>query len=350
MKAWYCYRRPREMKIVAGQSGIVENGFGENGFVIAPFDGNPDSLFTIVPEIRHEYRDWRDFSANIPSPESGFLIPVEPHGAYYPFPEESTPGADHQQEVRNFIRHHLNRGGGKTIAARIKVCENRPDLLRDMFLFFCRTVPNAFVFSFSSPQSGTWFGASPELLLLTGGRYFKTAAIAGTRSASTGGSWDGKNIREQRLVADFIVEKLRAFSLHYDTSETKTLKAGPVEHICTDISGFIPDGITDEPFTLFRQLALSLAPTPALCGDIREESLSLIREHEKFQRGYYGGFSGEALRGDFEMYVNLRSCRLTPQKIALYAGGGITSESDPEAEWIETERKLRTLLNYIEIQ
>jgi len=35
------------------------------------------------------------------------------------------------------------------------------------------------------------------------------------------------------------------------------------------------------------------------------------------------------------------------QAVALYAGGGITAQSDPQREWEETEAKLQTLRSAI---
>ncbi|MDE6805992.1 MAG: chorismate-binding protein, partial [Muribaculaceae bacterium] len=50
-----------------------------------------------------------------------------------------------------------------------------------------------------------------------------------------------------------------------------------------------------------------------------------------------------------DIYVNLRSGRVLPEGegILLYAGGGITRDSIPEAEWMETERKLSTIMTHL---
>ena len=43
------------------------------------------------------------------------------------------------------------------------------------------------------------------------------------------------------------------------------------------------------------------------------------------------------------LVVNLRCMHITDLKATLVAGGGITSKSDQEKEWEETEAKLRTI-------
>lgn len=348
MRSWYCYRLPQKSKIVAGISDTITEGFSDRGFVVAPFDRNPKAITTIIPDTRIEFEDWKDFSNYISVENPGFFEVTESATTFYPFPEASTLKTDHRKEVETFIRHHKERGGGKTIAARMKVLDSKISL-SDLFNSLCSFYPDACVFAFATPTTGTWIGASPELMLSFHDESLTTMALAGTRPAGTTGEWDGKNIREQQLVADFIVGKIRDFSLPVVSSEPKTLNAGPVEHICTEIKSTVR-GI-ENPFPIVRDLLLALSPTPALCGDHRDESFALIKAHESFRRGYYGGFIGEIIsESDANFYVNLRSASISTDKVALYAGSGITAESDAEAEWIETEEKLKTLLNFIEKQ
>jgi isochorismate synthase len=51
------------------------------------------------------------------------------------------------------------------------------------------------------------------------------------------------------------------------------------------------------------------------------------------------------LGGGSTLYVNLRCMQLRTQSAALYVGAGITADSDPAAEWRETELKARTILD-----
>jgi isochorismate synthase len=43
------------------------------------------------------------------------------------------------------------------------------------------------------------------------------------------------------------------------------------------------------------------------------------------------------------LYVNLRCLQLRPAEAVLYAGTGLTADSDPSREWQETELKLQTV-------
>ncbi|MEJ2163010.1 MAG: chorismate-binding protein [Robiginitalea sp.] len=47
----------------------------------------------------------------------------------------------------------------------------------------------------------------------------------------------------------------------------------------------------------------------------------------------------------FEFYVNLRCIQLRNRRAYVYVGGGITEDSDPLAEWEETQQKSTTMLS-----
>ena len=49
-----------------------------------------------------------------------------------------------------------------------------------------------------------------------------------------------------------------------------------------------------------------------------------------------------------QWFVNLRCMQVLKNRFALYVGGGILPDSDPEKEWLETEMKAKTLSDVIE--
>ena len=85
-------------------------------------------------------------------------------------------------------------------------------------------------------------------------------------------------------------------------------------------------------------------PTSAVCGLPYEESLEFILKTEKLQRGYYSGYIGPIYKdGNFDFFVNLRCAMAFQNSLVLYAGAGINSMSDPEAEWDEVKRKKQVI-------
>lgn len=314
--SFYAYRRPGDVMVSFGSSEGVVEGIGEPGFVIAPFDGSR-ATYTIP------YRPSGNMIKSAASPD---IVPVK-----------STTANEHNQEV-NIIKDILaHNGGGKIVATRVIVEGKRLDIAAT-FSQLCHSYPSAFIFLFSSPLTGCWIGASPELLLESSQSGLMTMALAGTRPSGTPGMWDNKNMEEQAMVADYIMECLEKHGLNPVAEDTFSRQAGPVEHLCTPISASFP------PESQLTHLLADLSPTPALCGLPKDLALDTIIKTEQFDRNYYGGFCGPYQTSeDFSFYVTLRCACLNERRYALYAGGGITSQSDSGDEWNETEMKADTL-------
>ena len=193
------------------------------------------------------------------------------------------------------------------------------------------------VFCFSTPATGCWIGATPELLLKGTSDGLESMALAGTRVAYTKEEWDNKNKEEQRIVCDYILKIFNNNAISSVEGPTFTKVTGKIEHICTPVWGKY--NLRD--FNLSKLLR-DLSPTPALCGNPKEMALTEIFKYEGFDRGCYGGFCGpyHSLT-DFVFHVVLRCASVNANRCCLYAGGGITVFSEVEKEWQETELKLR---------
>lgn len=213
------------------------------------------------------------------------------------------------------------------------------------------TYPSAFIYIWFHPDVGYWAGASPETLLRTKGLVFRTMSLAGTQKfkGTSDVHWNEKEINEQQMVTDHIVEALAGSN--YVVGQTYTKKAGDLLHICTEIGGKLneKDRLTD--------LIEKLHPTAAVCGFPKGEAQDFIDTHEGYSRSFYTGFLGELNLGSKDqkdapderktnchsnLFVNLRCMQIEEGneiKAFLYIGGGITEASDPEAEWEETVEK-----------
>ena len=75
-----------------------------------------------------------------------------------------------------------------------------------------------------------------------------------------------------------------------------------------------------------------------------------ILQNESYDRSYYSGFLGE-LNIDLatfrteqsDLFVNLRCMKINDKHVELFIGCGITKDSVPEAEFIETVNKSMTM-------
>jgi len=212
----------------------------------------------------------------------------------------------------------------------------------DAFAALCERYPDAMVYLLYREGQTTWMGASPEWLLHREGSHLRTMSLAGTRPAGALGHWGAKEKEEQDLVTQDIAYMLRALGatdLTVDGPQVRS--AGPVEHLCTWIEG------TLQPQASSWSLAQSLHPTPAVGGLPRARASAFLKAHEGYPRGLYAGYMGWSTGSTARFYVNLRCMEVGAQSVALYAGGGITAQSDPLREWEETEAKLQTLRSAI---
>lgn len=203
--------------------------------------------------------------------------------------------------------------------------------------------PRATVYLFTHPEVGTWLGATPETLLQYRRPRIYTVSMAGTRRADSEKPFTAKEEAEQQWVTDFIYDELDDHQGVTDIriGNRQVWQAGPLEHLRTELSAVLA---ADKPLD---KLVERLHPTPAVAGAPREAAIALIDELEQHDRRYYSGYLGLHQKGAAHFYVNLRCGEFVKEGFVAYAGGGITAQSDPAAEWEETENKMQTILSHL---
>ena len=215
------------------------------------------------------------------------------------------------------------------------------------FELLCQSYPNAFVSLVSLPHVGTWIGASPELLLeINNDKTLKTVALAGTRhKLNPESTWGSKEIEEQALVSEYLLRFFEKLALkNSPKNHTETTEAGDLLHLKTSFEVALNQDLD------VNQVLQMLHPTPAVGGLPKLEAQKIIAETEPHSRNFYAGFWGilnKPALGGTRLFVNLRTMQLLKNQFVLYVGAGITHQSDPEAEWKETELKAQTLLKYL---
>jgi menaquinone-specific isochorismate synthase len=211
--------------------------------------------------------------------------------------------------------------------------------------------PNCTIFSFPVPN-GTFFGASPELLIARQDRRVWCHPLAGTiprgetarADADAQGRLAGsaKDRAEHRYVAEGIGTLLRPLCDELDVPDEPSLVAfRSVAHLGTRIEGQLAG-----PTTILELLEL-MHPTPAVGGTPRELALATIAEGEPVPRDYWAGPVGWVdADGNGEWMIGIRSARLHTdgEAITLHGGAGIVADSDPVAEAAETDHKLASVL------
>lgn len=225
------------------------------------------------------------------------------------------------------------------------------DLSKSLFSML-KAYPNSFVNFFHIPNVGTWIGASPEILIETKGEYFHTMSLAGTQPAVgenplKTAAWTAKEIEEQALVSRYIVDCFKKIRLReYDEYGPKTVLAGTLLHLRSDFRV----NMTTTNFPQLGSVMLELLhPTSAVCGMPREAAHEFLKQYEGFDRSFFAGFIGPVnINQETSIYVNLRTASIEGDKAVLYAGAGVTEDSDPEKEWEETDLKCQIIGKFIQ--
>ncbi len=307
-----------------------------DGFVMAPFEEN-GTLWWLPAENKVEGD----------SVERLYLPRVSDRKTEFPSVMPAPPDKEQYIRMVSDAIHHIERGeAGKIVLSRpiVHLWRDAAEQSGRLFVTLCEMYPSAFVYLACMPGMGLWTGASPELLLQKNDSGIHTISLSGTRAASMGNiPWGDKETNEHLWVSRFIAEQLEFLGCeNMEVSPMHTVSAGRIEHLRTTFSATISDSRT-------ASLIYALHPTPAVCGWPTLSAYSLIRSIENYDRSFYTGFMGPLRnRNDFSFFVNLRCMNLLKDQAVIYVGGGITIDSDPEAEWNETEMKSRTMLGAIE--
>ncbi|MCC5828877.1 MAG: isochorismate synthase [Phycisphaeraceae bacterium] len=195
-----------------------------------------------------------------------------------------------------------------------------------------------------------FLGNSPECLYRREGRRIFTEAIAGTCAVSEADREtrdlldkllaSAKEAEEHGFVFDHLHQELGRICARFEVlSRREVLRLRHVQHMVSRFAGVLKPDLTA------GAIIEALHPTAAVGGFPKQAAMERIRELEPHVRGWYAGPVGWLGRDTEEFAVGIRSCHIEGDRLALVAGAGIVRASDPEAEWAETEVKMRQFLD-----
>jgi isochorismate synthase len=226
------------------------------------------------------------------------------------------------------------------LSRRLELNADKPFRASMILSRLAQQSPDTFLFACRKPESGVFFGASPECLLIVD-------SLAGSRPRGKDTQSDidlreqlavsDKDHREQQIVTDYVFGELSPLCKELHTSATRVRELATIRHLYTEISGTLRADVAPE--TVLN----TLHPTPAVCGMPTEAARQLISELEPDSRGLYAGAIGWADEHDTESAVAIRSGLIRDNKAMLFAGAGIVADSDAQNEYDECEWKLAGL-------
>jgi para-aminobenzoate synthetase/4-amino-4-deoxychorismate lyase len=184
---------------------------------------------------------------------------------------------------------------------------------------------------------------SPELFLRRAGNSVLSSPIKGTRPRPADpeaarvarGELEGsvKEGAENVMIVDLMRNDLSRVCVPGTVEVPALLRAEPhpgVWHLVSDVTGTLAAGTSDEA------LVAATFPPGSVTGAPKVRALEVIHELEAVPREAYTGAIG--YRGPvagLELNVAIRTFEFRESRVWLGSGGGVTSRSDPDAEFRE---------------
>jgi menaquinone-specific isochorismate synthase len=235
------------------------------------------------------------------------------------------------------------------LARRIRVhAERALNPVRLMSTLNC-LYPDSVLFA-TRQDDLTFVAATPEFLLTCKDGLITSDAVAGTLPRAADETkdlqlgqallQDPKSQHEHQVVVDNIQAVLQETCSEIEPVAAPTLKRlRALQHLWTVLRGAL------KPEIGLFEAAEKLHPTAAVNGMPVQSAYDWLERHEPFSRGWYTGAAGWVdAKGNGELAVLIRCVQLKGYDAELYAGAGITADSDPESEYQETELKLAAML------
>ena len=200
-------------------------------------------------------------------------------------------------------------------------------------------------------------GASPETLVSVRDGRVIVNPIAGT--CARGGSpvedrrlagemlADDKERAEHTMLVDLARNDVRrvaqAGSVRVDAF-MEVIKYSHVQHIESTVSGQLAP--REDAFDAVR----ATFPAGTLTGAPKLRAMEIIHALEAAPRGVYGGGVGYwSWSGDADFAIVIRTATAEDGRVTVRAGAGIVADSDPAAEFAETDQKMEGVISALRL-
>ena len=194
-----------------------------------------------------------------------------------------------------------------------------------------------------APHAPTIVSASPERFLRVDGEAVESRPIKGTASRATRLRTSEKDRAENVMIVDLARNDLgrvcRPGSI--TVPELCRIEAHPgLVHLVSTVRGARRNDVG------FGALLRATFPPASITGAPKPRVMQAIEDLEPVTRGVYCGATGwiDADRDRADLAVAIRTFACNDRATTFGVGAGITIDSDPAAEWAETELKAARLL------
>lgn len=221
-----------------------------------------------------------------------------------------------------------------------------------LYLRLRRRSPAPFA-SFFNFGAGALVSSSPERFLACREGAVETKPIKGTRPRGPTPAEDARLAAEllasekDRAENVMIVDLLRNDLSRVCADGTVTVEKlcalesfSHVHHLVSTVKGGLAPGMTSV------DLLAAAFPGGSITGAPKLRAMEIIAELEPTTRGPYCGAIGYiGFDGGMDTSIAIRTMIVQGERVSFQAGGGITADSDPAAEYEETLAKARAMMD-----
>ncbi|MEM3399543.1 MAG: chorismate-binding protein [Candidatus Micrarchaeia archaeon] len=198
-------------------------------------------------------------------------------------------------------------------------------------------------------------GASPEVHVRVEKGLIEMRPIAGTRGRGRTESEEReleeellkseKERAEHTMLVDLCrndIGRVAEFGSVKEPELFTVEKYSHVQHLVSHITGNLR--ANKNAFDVFR----ATFPSGTVSGAPKVRAMEIIEELEKERRGPYAGVVGYFdVKGNSDMCITIRTLIMKDGIAYAQAGAGIVYDSEPEAEWVETRKKLNACVKAV---
>ncbi|MFT5181805.1 MAG: anthranilate synthase component 1 [Alphaproteobacteria bacterium] len=195
-------------------------------------------------------------------------------------------------------------------------------------------------------------GSSPEILVRLRDDTVTVRPIAGTRPRGATPAEDEalaeelladpKEQAEHLMLLDLgrnDVGRVAEIGTVEVTESYKIERYSHVMHIVSNVQGRVKSTVTA------LQALIAGFPAGTVSGAPKIRAMEIIDELESERRSFYAGTVGYfGANGDMDTCITLRTALVKDGIMYVQAGGGVVADSDPEAEYQESQNKAKALL------
>ncbi len=197
---------------------------------------------------------------------------------------------------------------------------------------------------------------SPELFLKVSGSHIRTRPIKGTRPRSNDPTRDAqlayelqtseKERAELLMITDLLRNDLGRICDYGSIQVPDLMKLERFSHVHHQVSTV--EGRLRNDVTHFKAFA-SCFPGGSITGAPKIRAMEIIDELEPVARGPYTGCIGYiGFNRESQLNIAIRIAIHHEGKVHYHTGAGIVADSDPEAEWEETNQKAAGFMQTLE--